>query len=126
MITAALGFSAFENALFLFNPLVNGAIADSIITGSQRFVGASLLHVLCSAVMGIFMAFSFFKNGPASSMYTILGLTFAVALHTLFNLSIIDGSSVNIFATFTILWILVIGLLFLFEKVKRLSPIRTP
>ncbi len=125
MITAALGFSAFENVLFLINPLMHGSIADTIITGSQRFVGASLLHVLCSSVVGIFMAFSFSKSPTARRLFTVIGIVFAIALHTLFNLSIIDGSSVDIFTTFTILWILVLSLLFLFEKVKRLKPICT-
>src|SRR3989344_7108138 len=38
MLTVALGFSALENALFIFDPLVSGNIPDSIITGNLRFI----------------------------------------------------------------------------------------
>lgn len=120
MLTAALGFAAYENLLFLIDPSVNDPIFITILTGSQRFIGATLLHVLCSSVVGIFMAFSFFKGKKARFAFTTLGLMLAIALHTLFNLSIIDGSGLHTFATFFTLWILVLGLLLLFEKVKHL------
>lgn len=127
MITAALGFAAFENTLFLINPAIAGSVMETIVTGSQRFVGASLLHVLSSSVVGIFMAFSFFRGHRARQAFTILGLILAIALHTLFNLSIMDGSGLHTFATFFTLWILVLALLLLFEKVKRLqSPAAQP
>src|SRR3989344_6957870 len=46
MITAALGFAAIENALFIFGPLVGNETTQSFITGNLRFIGASLLHVV--------------------------------------------------------------------------------
>ena len=60
MITAALGFVALENALFILGPLLDGEITQSIITGHMRFIGASLLHVVSSGLIGISLAFSFF------------------------------------------------------------------
>src|SRR3989344_2152376 len=48
LVTAALGFSAFENVLFLLAPLQTGDVFASIITGDLRFIGASLLHTLSS------------------------------------------------------------------------------
>src|SRR3989344_1137464 len=60
MITIALGFSALENALFIFNPLTEGHYVDSFLTGNFRFLGATLLHVLSSGTVGIAMALSFY------------------------------------------------------------------
>ena len=55
MITGALGFVALENALFIVNPLSQGNIVESIITGNLRFMGASLLHVVSSATIGLIL-----------------------------------------------------------------------
>lgn len=121
MVTAALGFAAFENTLFLINPLFSGNVIDSIITGNLRFIGTSLLHIISSASVGIFMAFAFFSDAYSKRLHLICGLSVAIILHTLFNLSIIEDNGSNTFLTFSILWISVIALLLFFEKIKRLS-----
>ena len=62
MIVAALGFVAMENTLFLIDPLISGNLGNTIITGNLRFIGATLLHVMSSSTIGIFLALSFTKN----------------------------------------------------------------
>src|ERR1700761_3718697 len=62
MVTTALGFSAVENALFLFSPLSGGTLLSTIQTGDLRFVGASLVHVLSSAVIGVMLAIVFYDR----------------------------------------------------------------
>src|SRR3989344_2465376 len=61
MITAALGFVALENTLFLLGPLLGQDIPQSIVTGNLRFIGASLLHIICSGLIGATLAFSFYR-----------------------------------------------------------------
>src|SRR3989344_2116535 len=39
MMTAALGFAAAENAIFIFEPLSEGNVTESLITGNIRFIG---------------------------------------------------------------------------------------
>lgn len=124
MVTAALGFTALENALFLFDPLRGGHIIDSIITGNMRFIGASILHVMSSALVGLALALSFYKPRKTRRQMIFVGIIMAAVLHTTFNLSIISESGSNMFVTFLVLWFLVVGLLLFFEKIKRLSPIR--
>lgn len=118
LITAALGFAAMENTLFLLEPIIRGDFVDSVVTGNLRFVGATLLHVLSSAVVGVFMAFAFYKDRLTKFIYAIIGLILATALHTVFNLSIIDASESDALITFSFLWILILGLLLFLEKVK--------
>ncbi|MDO8530315.1 MAG: PrsW family glutamic-type intramembrane protease, partial [bacterium] len=63
MVVAALGFAALENILYLFSPIENivsfSAIVKTTITISFiRFIGATFLHTLCSALVGYFLALS--------------------------------------------------------------------
>ncbi len=132
LITTALGFVAIENTLFLLSPMIenlNGAtnfisnsyLADTIITGNLRFVGASLLHIIASATIGIFIAFSFYKKPKKRNHYTFIGLIVAIALHTIFNLFIMDENGSNTLVVFSVLWLGVVGLMLFFEKIKSLA-----
>ncbi len=124
LVTAALGFAALENALFLFDPLANGTVIDSIVTGNMRFIGASVLHVMGSAVVGLSLAFCFYKDKKIRRRMIFIGILLATVLHTIFNLSIMSNSGNNLFVTFLVLWFSVVGLLLFFEKIKRLNPIK--
>jgi len=65
LITAALGFAALENALFLLPSLFQERMFFSFATGELRFVGATLLHTLASATLGLSIAFTFYKSKVA-------------------------------------------------------------
>src|SRR3989344_1853386 len=121
LITAALGFSALENTLFLLAPVGQGNIAVSLITGNLRFVGAMVLHVVASGSLVLAMGLSFYKSRFAKRLFFAFGLCTAIALHTLFNVSIILTEGNNIFIVFGALWIAVLAALAVFEKVKRMK-----
>ncbi len=123
MLTVALGFSAMENALFIFNPLSMGNITESLITGNVRFIGASLLHTLCSAVIGIGLGLSYYKATATKVWSVAVSLILAIALHTAFNLFIMKGQSGTTFATFGFVWIAIVVLMLFFEKVKSIYPV---
>ena len=123
MITVALGFSAVENSLFLIQEAQFGAIVPSlVITGNMRFIGATLLHLISSATVGIFMSLAFYKPKKIKRLAILAGLMLATVLHTIFNLLIIQDVQPNIFTTFTFVWVGVVVLLLLFEKVKNIRP----
>ena len=126
MITIALGFSALENALFIFNPLTNGDFANSALTGFFRFLGATLLHVLASGTVGAFLAVAFFKSSTMKLFYGTIGLFVAVVLHALFNFFIMDASGETILGVFLFVWMGVIVLFLIFEKVKILEAHHNP
>ncbi len=121
LITSALGFAALENVLFLVNPLSENNIMASIATGDLRFIGASLLHITASASIGIFIGFSFYKSRIFKFALTIAGLATAVTLHSFFNFFIIRGTESNIFTVFAGLWVAVIILLLILEKIKKVG-----
>lgn len=120
MITVALGFSALENALFLFNIIDNGLLTQSIITGNSRFLGATLLHVASSASIGVMMGLSYYKKPIARKVYLSVGLVISILLHTTFNLLIIELEN-NLFFIFAGIWVLIVLLIVLIEKVKKIN-----
>lgn len=122
MITIALGFSSLENALFIFTPLENGNITESILTGNFRFLGATLLHVLASGTVGATMALAFYTRKSFKIMWASFGLCLAIVLHALFNYFIMDSSNgETILTVFLFVWMGIIALLIVFEKVKKME-----
>ncbi|MCA9364043.1 PrsW family intramembrane metalloprotease [Candidatus Kaiserbacteria bacterium] len=121
MIAIALGFSALENALFVFNPLVSGAYTDSLLTGNFRFLGATLLHILASGTVGVAMALSFYKRSRVKILSATVGLFIAIVLHALFNFSIMEAHGGAILGVFMFVWIGIIVLFLAFEKAKLIE-----
>lgn len=121
MVTIALGFAALENALFLIEPLSEGRFVESVITGNFRFFGATLLHVLSSATVGVFMALSFYQKRLVKALFTTIGIILAIVLHSLFNFSIINSNGTNVLIVFGFVWIGVIVLLLLLEEIKAIT-----
>ncbi len=121
MITIALGFSALENALFIYNPLIQGQYVDSVITGNFRFLGATLLHVLASGTVGITMALSFYATDRIKILAATFGLFIAIILHALFNLSIMEANGYTVMSVFMFVWMGIVVLFLVFEKVKILE-----
>ncbi len=119
MVTLALGFAALENALFVLNPLATGDYLNSALTGSFRFLGATLLHVLASGTVGVFLAFTFYKSTWVKLLFGTLGLCLAIVLHALFNFFIMDASGETILGVFLFVWFGIIILFLLFEKIKQ-------
>jgi RsiW-degrading membrane proteinase PrsW (M82 family) len=122
-IVVALGFSALENAFFLLQPVSSGAIATSIVSENMRFVGATIVHVVSSATIGFALGLVFYRGAFAKFSAVVIGLAVAIALHTGFNLSIIqDISWSDTLQTFAWFWGAVVILIILFEEIKAVRP----
>lgn len=119
LVTAALGFSALENALFILGPLHEGDVLRSVLTTDLRFMGATLLHSLASATIGIALAWSFYKPSAVRRMITFAGVVLAIVLHTLFNFFILSKGSDATFWIFLCIWVGIVALLLLVERVKQ-------
>lgn len=100
LVIAALGFAAFENVLILIAPLITNYLSNIIgqmepvidfgITQAVRLIvvrfwGATLLHTLASAVLGFFLALSFYHKGRFKYLLFPFGMVLATLLHGLFN-----------------------------------------
>ncbi len=120
LITAALGFAALENVLFLLKVFSDQSMVVGFITGNLRFLGATLLHLSASAIVGVSIAFSFFHK-EKMGRNVFWGLTLATALHALFNYLIIKSGGANLFKILVPLWLAVIVLMLVFEKIRNLT-----
>lgn len=123
MISAALGFAALENTLFLISPLLNGNLQEIIMTTKLRFIGAMLVHVASSALIGIFAGYSLFFMKEMRKRYILAGFMLATVLHALFNLFIIKSSQ-NSFVGFLLIWLFVVLIIVLFERIKKIKVTR--
>lgn len=120
MISAALGFAALENILFLIDPIHIGNLQNVILTTQLRFIGATLVHVASSALLGIFIGYSLFFTKAMKKRYTLFGFILATLLHALFNLFIIKGSQ-NSFVGFLLIWLFIVLIIVLFERIKKIK-----
>jgi len=120
MISIALGFAAMENILFIFNAF-EGSVFSIFTTGSFRFIGATLLHILSSATIGGAIALSFYKSKIKKVLYVLIGTLLAFLIHTLFNIFINSASNVNILTIFSFVWAGIILLILFFEKVRTIK-----
>lgn len=130
LITIALGFSALENTLFLLSPLSVHEYNMVAVTGSFRFLGASLLHVLASATIGVCLAFAYYKPVAVKILYGTGGLFIAIVLHALFNFFIMNSAGAEngngVLYVLLFVWMGTIMLFLLFEKIKLLESMRKP
>lgn len=121
-ITVALGFAALENAFFIISPIAGGELSLSIVTGNLRFIGASLVHVISSAVIGFMVGISFYRGLLTKTVSILVGIIFAIALHSTFNLAIIYSSATTTLRVFGWVWCAAVILIILFEEVKAVRP----
>lgn len=122
LITAALGFAALENMLFLLKifPLSVGTNLG-LNTGILRFLGANLLHAMSSAIIGIAMGISFFMQKWEKNFFIFIGFLMAIALHSVFNFFIMRNDGNDFLKVAAFLWVITIIIALLFEKVRRIS-----
>jgi RsiW-degrading membrane proteinase PrsW (M82 family) len=123
LITAALGFAALENTMFLIKPLSINETTVGLLTGQLRFLGSTLLHAVSSGIIGISLGLSFNMSKYLKGIYLIFGITLAIALHSIFNFFIMDNSGNDYLRIMGFLWFVTIIVMLLFEKLRRMSSI---
>ena len=96
LIIAALGFAAAENIYLLIQAYpVNMSIASTLEFITTRFLGATFLHALASAIIGYFLATSLLIKSRMRKLFIWLGILTATVLHSIFNYIIILHSRVT-------------------------------
>lgn len=130
MIISALGFAGIENIFYIIsssiNVSANQTITMAVFVSITRFIGATFLHTLCSAVLGYFIALSFLKTKDHLRLF-ILGIISAVVLHGFYNFSIIRITgplAVGMSIAFMIIFNSVLALI-IFPKFKKLRKMKS-
>ena len=86
----------------------------------MRFIGATLLHTISSATIAMFISFHFFDGKVKKFFFVILGIICSVIIHGTFNFFMIGNQETSMIAL-ELIWIIVIIMLLVFERIKRLD-----
>lgn len=127
MVIAALGFAALENIFYLFSPIDNipfhQIIQTTIVITLIRFIGATFLHTLCSALIGYFLALSSLRLKKKAGL-TVLGIILATLLHGLYDFSIITlQGPLNFIIPTLVILVLVVFMVYDFDEIKKIKGI---
>lgn len=126
MVAASLGFATVENVFITGSTYpLSASLGSFLVAGgalttlTYRFLGATLLHVLASSLLGYAWARGWVKGKPLH--FIVLGLFVATAVHAVFNFLIYRFQYENLLVP--TLFLLVAGFFVLadFEKVKKLA-----
>ena len=121
LITVALGFAAMENSLYIFKDIADGS-NSVLLNGNMRFLGATIVHTVSSAVLGVAIALSFYMSWYIRGIMAFVGIATATLLHTHFNLSIMGSTGTfSALLVFSQFWGAVIAIIILISLIKYLS-----
>ncbi len=121
MIIAGLGFAASENIILVasYYPIISAMQITEVL--ALRFLTATFLHALCAGIFGYFLAISFLEQKKRKRIF-LFGLTIAVTLHGLYNLSIMNMPwARKMVLPVTILVLLTIFVILAFAKLKKMK-----
>ncbi len=124
LVTTALGFSGLENTFYLMQPLTENNLGFVLFTGNLRFVGATLLHTTCVAIVGIMLGLAFYENRLMKWVHGLFGLGLAICLHAVFNYFILLNTTRSIMIALAGLWFIGIVVIVVFGRVKRIHSYR--
>lgn len=120
-MTAALGFAALENTLFLIKPIGLQDPTVTLLTSNLRFLGSTLLHSVTTGFVGLMVGLAFYQNAFLRFCSLIIGFILAISLHSVFNFFIMKNNGENFLQVFAVLWVASIISILVFEKVRRMS-----
>ena len=114
MVTGALGFATAEN----FFLMLSNSTGDAFTVILLRFVGATLLHALSSAVVGYMWAWGLKRK--MTPVYLAWGIILAALFHAIFNFLVYQYNNLLIYPT---AFLAAIGFVVLydFEKLRKLE-----
>ncbi len=124
LVTLALGFSALENTLYLIHPLTENNLSFILFTGNLRFIGATLLHTTCVAIVGNLLGIAYFENKFMKWVHAIFGLGLAIGLHAVFNYFILLNTTRSIIIALAGLWFIGITVIVVFGRIQKFNTYR--
>ncbi len=121
-ITIALGFAALENILSVMVYFNHGNVADGLIFGNLRAIGATLTHTVSTTCVGFMYGYLFYKSKFTKFLGMVLGLAAGIAIHAVFNIAVTSTDSTDILRAFSWMWGAAVIMIILFEEIKLVRP----
>lgn len=128
LVTGALGFSAIENTFYLLGPLLQSKPLESIlVTGNLRFFGATVLHTVAVAIVGVLIGLAFSSNKFIKAIHAIIGIALGIGLHSAFNYFIMQGTRQGTMVAVAGVWFVAVIIILLFDRLHAFhDQIRVP
>jgi RsiW-degrading membrane proteinase PrsW (M82 family) len=119
LVTGALGFSALENTLYLLQPIAHITdIGSVVITGNLRFFGATVLHTVTVAIVGIFIGIAYPLGRFGKTVAALLGISAGVLIHVMFNTYIELGTRQGTIIAIVGIWSIALVIIMIFDRLK--------
>lgn len=124
LITGALGFSALENTFYLISPIIeNEPLQSIILTGNLRFFGATVLHTIATAIIGVLLGLAWKSNMFGKSIAVIFGLILATGLHSVFNYFIMQNTRQGTIIAIAGVWIIAVIVILIFDRLRAMHQV---
>lgn len=119
LVTTALGFAFLENILYFLQFLNEFDLHTATLEGGKRIMGATILHMVTAATVGLFLSLVFFTTSRVVKAAALLvGLVAAVVVHVGFNHLVSQSNQDMMLVAFGITWFLLILILVLIEILR--------
>ncbi len=119
MIVSALGFATLENIAYAIQPTQTLHADAAFLHGGLRFMGATLLHVVSSGIIGIVLGLA---SKYTRFFFGLVGLLIATFLHSTFNFFIMKNTSASFVQVYGYLWVAAVISTVTLEKLRRIPP----
>jgi len=127
MIVAALGFAAVENIIVMYSlsPILFVDPIQPLYILGIRFIGATFLHTLASAIIGFYYALSLCKNDKyfvSRRSLVAKGFVIAILLHGIFDYFILVLNEASMIYFSIPLFAIAVFVLYDFKILQGISP----
>jgi hypothetical protein len=96
-------------------------IGTIVITGNIRFLGATVLHTISVAIVGVLLGLAYSTNRFWKFVHAIIGLALASGLHTVFNYFIMKDTRQGTIIAIAGIWIVAVIVIILFDRLSALE-----
>ncbi len=124
LVTGALGFSALENTFYLISPIIqNEPLQSIVVTGNLRFFGATVLHTISVAIVGVLLGLTFRSNFLSKTIAVVVGICLGTGLHSVFNYFIMQNTRQGTITAIATVWFVAIIVILIFDRLRAMHQV---
>lgn len=124
LVTGALGFSALENTFYLISPIIqNEPLQSILVTGNLRFFGATVLHTISVAIVGVLLGLAWRAGFIGKLITALFGIVLATGLHSVFNYFIMQNTRQGTIIAIAGIWFIAVIIILIFDRLRAMHQV---